>query len=999
MKTMTKRVFALLTVLALCLSFLPAVEFSVQAATVDYVYAGSYIKNWGTRGTTATFLSQNAEAFYEENNTSYAELASLSGATSTGSVPSSPLFKELHELMFDNLTLWTSYSKNYDATKDQYQYTDCQNSGKSDEGKISSFYSGKLIGPSWDSGKTWNREHTWPNSKGTGASNTEALREADIMMLRPASVSENSGRGNTAYGKSSGFYNPNEQSNGTYDLRGDVARIALYVYTCWGGHSESTYHNGALDYMWGSSGVIESKEVLLEWMEADPVDTWELGRNDSVESITGTRNVFVDYPELAFTLFNEEVPADYISPSGGAAASSYTITAVSNNTAYGTVSLDGKKITATPKTGYQVSGYTVVSGSATVTREGNVFTVSPSSDCTIRIDFAARPAAVVTYVQNGRTAASVTDLYIGDTVTLPDHKGNAPEDCAFVGWVKTETAETDRKPSAIYLPGAEYNVTTASTTFYALYSYVEEGTDTGTGQWTLVTDVAQLTAGAQVVMACNTKGTVAGSLSSSVLSKVDATFSDDYTVLTLPSDAQIMTLDGSSGAWTFADENNNLLGATTVKKVAWGSGTTTWSITIDSNSAATIQNGTASNGRFLYNNSAPRFTTYTSNTTSAMLLPQLYMLDAGNSVTMYSTSIETELPTVTGISVKTLPVKTEYIVGESIDTTGLILTATYSDGISQDITEGYTVSGVDSATAGTKTVTVTYEGKTTTFSVTVRAYSVFDSNGNGYLTLTLAIGSVAPGSKLTLMQNITENVTVNKTVILDLNGNSISGEVIADEGCTLYCMDSQTDDYTVKDATGYGKLTGTVSGVQAQDGYMRITGDDGISFHRVTLQLTSMSLRAAEAGLYYKCDFAGDEMVAENVKQFGVALSIHGIPTADNITTKCKYSVFTDFKAGKQDADTTSTLLTGVMKSLNLDSTNKQNANLPIYGRAYILTKDGKLVFGAAACRTFKEQVEAIDTMWSRLSASQKTAIAAMYTKFTKVMESWNIPNLKASIA
>ena len=37
---------------------------------------------------------------------------------------------------------------------------------------------------------------------------------------------------------------------------------------------------------------------LLRWIEEDPVDTWELGRNDSVEAITGTRNVFVDYPEL-----------------------------------------------------------------------------------------------------------------------------------------------------------------------------------------------------------------------------------------------------------------------------------------------------------------------------------------------------------------------------------------------------------------------------------------------------------------------------------------------------------------------------------------------------------------------------------------------------------------------------------------------------------------------------------------------------------------------------
>ena len=44
---------------------------------------------------------------------------------------------------------------------------------------------------------------------------------------------------------------------------------------------------------------MESLDVLLLWMEQDPVDTWELGRNDAVQAITGTRNVFVDYPEYA----------------------------------------------------------------------------------------------------------------------------------------------------------------------------------------------------------------------------------------------------------------------------------------------------------------------------------------------------------------------------------------------------------------------------------------------------------------------------------------------------------------------------------------------------------------------------------------------------------------------------------------------------------------------------------------------------------------------------
>ena len=296
MKRQMKRPVALLLSFMMAASLFFGMNMPVQAATVNYVKDGSYVYNWGTRGVAATYLSPMAESYYAENSFSYKDVAALAGSSSTSGVPSSELYKKLQSLMQSNHTHETSYGE----TREQYKYTDCQNSG-ADSKAISSFYSGKEIGPAWDSGKTWNREHTWPNSKGLGGND-----ENDIMMLRPTWVSENSSRGNTAYGESAGYFKPNLASAGAYDVRGDVARIVLYTYVRWGNTS----------YMWGSSGVIESKEVLIKWMKEDPVDTWELGRNDAVEAITGTRNVFVDYPELAFELFEEQVPSNYTSPSG-----------------------------------------------------------------------------------------------------------------------------------------------------------------------------------------------------------------------------------------------------------------------------------------------------------------------------------------------------------------------------------------------------------------------------------------------------------------------------------------------------------------------------------------------------------------------------------------------------------------------------------------------------------------------------------------------------------
>jgi len=290
-----KRSLALLMALVLCVAFLPMLRLDADAADFSYVYSGKYIYNWGTRGEAATFLSPNAEAFYTGSN-AYEVLSAYAGGSGVSDAPDSDLYDALQDLMKNAHSHITSYEE----TKNLYQYTDCQNNG----GKISSFYSGAEIGPSWNG--SWNREHTWPNSKGLAGDD-----ENDIMMLRPTSTSENSSRGNKAYGESGGYYHPNSESNNRYDLRGDVARIFLYVYVRWGNVNGNGKYTA-----WGASGVMESVEVLLAWMEADPVDTWELGRNDSVQSITGTRNVFVDYPELAFLLFGAEVPDGMSTPSG-----------------------------------------------------------------------------------------------------------------------------------------------------------------------------------------------------------------------------------------------------------------------------------------------------------------------------------------------------------------------------------------------------------------------------------------------------------------------------------------------------------------------------------------------------------------------------------------------------------------------------------------------------------------------------------------------------------
>lgn len=81
--------------------------------------------------------------------------------------------------------------------------------------------------------------------------------------------------------------------------------------------------------------------------------------------------------------------------------------------------------------------------------------------------------------------------------------------------------------------------------------------------------------------------------------------------------------------------------------------------------------------------------------------------------------------TVTSIAITSLPAKVTYAVGESIDLTGLVVTATYSDGTTAPVNVNTSMlSGCNTAATGAQTATITYKGTTVSFSI-----KVGDDNG------------------------------------------------------------------------------------------------------------------------------------------------------------------------------------------------------------------------------------------------------------------------------
>lgn len=89
---------------------------------------------------------------------------------------------------------------------------------------------------------------------------------------------------------------------------------------------------------------------------------------------------------------------------------------------------------------------------------------------------------------------------------------------------------------------------------------------------------------------------------------------------------------------------------------------------------------------------------------------------------------EPEVPA--SLAVKTMPTKTTYQVGDALDTTGLVLTVTYSTGDTKEVTSGFTATPQTLETEGIQEITVQYEEWDTpvsaTFDVTVEAAPVVE---------------------------------------------------------------------------------------------------------------------------------------------------------------------------------------------------------------------------------------------------------------------------------
>jgi hypothetical protein len=159
----------------------------------------------------------------------------------------------------------------------------------------------------------WNREHTFPRSRGGFFSieedeiadgidiywttKADSLRHgnSDAHALRAADGPENSTRNNQFYGE----YNGPTGTLGKF--KGDVARSVFYMAVRYNGLE---IVNGFPE---GSVGDFGDLATLLDWHRNDPPDDFEMNRNNVIYNWQKNRNPFIDQPLLVEYIWGTNV--------------------------------------------------------------------------------------------------------------------------------------------------------------------------------------------------------------------------------------------------------------------------------------------------------------------------------------------------------------------------------------------------------------------------------------------------------------------------------------------------------------------------------------------------------------------------------------------------------------------------------------------------------------------------------------------------------------------
>lgn len=212
-----------------------------------------------------------------------------------------------------------------------------------------------------------------------------------------------------------------------------------------------------------------------------------------------------------------------------------------------------------------------------------------------------------------------------------------------------------------------------------------------------------------------------------------------------------------------------------------------------------------------YGNSGSGIFTAPTNRAKIIQCNNLYICDGYAGITEWKLSEKT----LQSISINTNPTKMSYNIGETFNLSGMKLNLIYDDGSTEVVSSGWSYSPTSASAAGSTTVTITYQGKTTTLTFTILGpYTMLEyieSTGTQYIDTGV---SFFKEYQVNLKAAVTESTSAaDKYLVAPSYWNSSQGLRFALGGF-----------YEGKFTVGYGKLsTGST--------HTSLNADNNVHYH------------------------------------------------------------------------------------------------------------------------------------------------------------------------
>lgn len=453
------------------------------------------------------------------------------------------------------------------------------------------------------------------------------------------------------------------------EYKGDFARVFMYMFTC---YQDLSWKYTWMNYANSTYPTLKpwAVKLLLKWHKQDPVSEKEVNRNNAVYAVQGNRNPYVDYPQLADYVWGDSISytfhinGEVEDGTGGSTGGGDTAIDVPDGyylKLFENFEESTMNFTPVNTVGDFPWMFEYQCGEVTSYDDDGVAHNAESWLVSVPLDFTKDGSAELTFDYVIRYCADDKVQEYNQLLISRDYSGSIADatwEAIDFGAEQNSTDWTKTTVDAIVIPasymgdksvviafkyiGTEERAGTFEVDNIKLIAAEGEndgntenenaggGDDGGStggsegndgnftaGNFTLVTDAAQLTVGDTIVIAY--ENFAMGASAGNYRYKTDILVSNN-TITYLADDVQKVLLEEGAVEGTYAlNVGDGYLAATSTSKnyvatVTVIDANASWAITIDSDAHATVKaQGDKTRNTLQYNTGSPRFSCYTGN--------------------------------------------------------------------------------------------------------------------------------------------------------------------------------------------------------------------------------------------------------------------------------------------------------------------------------------------------------------------------------------------------